>query len=305
MEYKSFHEDIKKYQLTEEVDLERADSKEFAIYCTTYRNESLNFGKSWDKRCDEIGNFNNCFWINKDNRRIGGVRMEPNYIESLFLQPPFTDTYEMLKILKKLLAYWSDRNKDIYTVGVTASEVECYKRIGFFEKLSLRYMIRPTEEFYLNWEENFNISSVAKEKALEISRLFYEAYSDGIDDYAKQTVEEHLPQVEAFLNKELNSTLKNASVLVYDKNNNELIGVCFISLWDEWPEISNLVVKPSYRGTGLAENMIKRALSILKDEYPVLRLNVLVGNPAESLYNKLGFFTCGECSYLFMPVCYW
>lgn len=304
LNYKDWSEDIKNYTLAEGFEIERADSEEFALYCITYRNENLTFRKSWDLRYAEMKNCINCFWINKENKRIGGVRMQPNYIDNLFLLPPYSDLGKVLKILKKILVHWSDTNNDIYSSGVAASEIEYYTRVGFFKKLSVHYMIRPTEKFNLNWEDKFTISCPEEEKVLEISKLFHEAYSDGIDDYAKQSIEEHIPQVKGFLNQESDMTIKSASALVYDKDTNELAGVCFITLWDGWPYIDNLVVKPSYRGKGLAEKMIKRALSILKDEYPVLRLNVLVGNPSESLYDKLGFLSCAEVSYLFMPKCY-
>ncbi|MFK4169671.1 GNAT family N-acetyltransferase [Paenibacillus lautus] len=46
---------------------------------------------------------------------------------------------------------------------------------------------------------------------------------------------------------------------------------------------------PTYRGRGLATRMLKRALSVLKDKYPVLRLYVMEGNDAESVYLNLGF----------------
>lgn len=304
MEYKNWDEDTKRYILAEGFEIERADSDEFAIYCSTYRNENLAFRKSWDNRYSEMKNTTNCFWINKDEQRIGGVRMSPNYIDNLFLQPPYCNINKVLRILKKILVYWSDKNKDIYTSGVMPSEVQCYKSIGFFENISLHYMIRPTEKFILNWEENIIISCPVKENHIEIAKLFHEAYSGGVDDYVKQSIEEHILQVKEFFNEELSSTVKDASILVYDKTTNELIGTCLVGLWDGWPEIFNLAIKPSYRSVGLAEKMIKRALSILKDEYPVIRLNVLVGNPAEALYDKIGFLVCSEMSYLVMPNCY-
>jgi len=307
MNYKNWNENITNYPLTEGYEIERARSEEFAIYCITYRNVDITFRKSWDMHYEEMKNKNNCFWIKKDNQIIGGVRMEPNYIDSLFLIPPYSDKFKVLQILKKILVHWSDKGKDIYSYSVIPSEIEDYKRIGFFTTLSLRCMIRPTEKFNLDWDGNYKIFCPVKEKDLELAKLFYEAYSDGIDDYAKQSVEQHIIDVRSFLNEkfqEYNETIKNASAVVYDKDTNELVGVCFITLWEGWPYLSNIAVKPTHRGKGLAEKMIKRALNILKDEYPVIRLDVLVGNSSESLYYKLGFLPGPEIAHLFLPACY-
>ncbi|WP_238327914.1 GNAT family N-acetyltransferase [Paenibacillus gorillae] len=53
--------------------------------------------------------------------------------------------------------------------------------------------------------------------------------------------------------------------------------------------VYSIGVLPAYRGKGLATLMLKRALSILKDHYPILRLYVMEGNEAESVYYNLGF----------------
>ncbi|WP_090042909.1 GNAT family N-acetyltransferase [Clostridium frigidicarnis] len=47
---------------------------------------------------------------------------------------------------------------------------------------------------------------------------------------------------------------------IYDKETKELVGVCLISLWQEWPLIGEISVKPSYQGKGLGSKMIKKSL---------------------------------------------
>jgi ribosomal protein S18 acetylase RimI-like enzyme len=83
--------------------------------------------------------------------------------------------------------------------------------------------------------------------------------------------------------------LNKASTLIYDEKTKELVGVCLISLWQEWPLIWEIAVKPSYAGKGLGTKMLKKALSVLQEEYPVLRLYVTIGNDAEKVYHNLGF----------------
>lgn len=47
--------------------------------------------------------------------------------------------------------------------------------------------------------------------------------------------------------------------------------------------------------------MLKHALTILKEEYPVLRLFVTLGNDAELFYSKLGFLSGIETTEMILP----
>jgi ribosomal protein S18 acetylase RimI-like enzyme len=54
---------------------------------------------------------------------------------------------------------------------------------------------------------------------------------------------------------------------------------------------SDIAVHPEYQRRGLATRMLKKALTILKSEYSILRFGVAMGNPAESVYYNLGFLS--------------
>jgi transposase InsO family protein len=72
-----------------------------------------------------------------------------------------------------------------------------------------------------------------------------------------------------------------------------LFGACLLFLEDKrqtfFPDVFNIGGVPTYRNNGLASNMLKRALTFLKADYPILRISVLQGTYAESLYYNLGF----------------
>ncbi|WP_081496354.1 GNAT family N-acetyltransferase [Clostridium senegalense] len=55
-----------------------------------------------------------------------------------------------------------------------------------------------------------------------------------------------------------------------------------------------IAVKPGYSGRGIGTNMIKKALTMLNEEYLAIRLYVDIGNKAEDLYYKLGFLKGSE-----------
>ncbi len=86
-----------------------------------------------------------------------------------------------------------------------------------------------------------------------------------------------------------NEILTKASTLVYDKDTGQLIANCRLCLQDNQAAVYSIGVLPAYRGRGLATRMLQRALSELKGNYPLLRLYVMEGNDAESVYFNLGF----------------
>jgi len=81
-----------------------------------------------------------------------------------------------------------------------------------------------------------------------------------------------------------------------------LIGACLVSLWEGWPNVFDIAVKPSYQNKGLGTMMLKRALSELKGSYPVLRLFVTIGNDAEMVYHKMGFLSGTETTKMVLKV---
>lgn len=70
-----------------------------------------------------------------------------------------------------------------------------------------------------------------------------------------------------------------------------MVGACLISIWEQWPNVYDIVVNPAYQGQRLATQMLKKSLSVLKSEFPVFRLFVTLVNEAEKGYHKLGFLT--------------
>ncbi len=151
-------------------------------------------------------------------------------------------------------------------------------------------MIRPTEEFNIMWREGFYANLPKRENQGEIGKLLYEAFENNVNLHSSYTLEEYTGWVKEYFDDYLDSDMLNrASTLVYDGNTNELVGVCYVSLWQEWPLISQIAVKPSYEGRGIGTKMLKKALTILKKEYPVVRLYVDIGNEAEEVYENLGF----------------
>lgn len=280
------------YRLDEQMGIVKANPRDFAIHYSTYR-ENIFFRQSWEKRVSIFGDDSPCYWIVFHNRRIGGACIEPNMLHSLFFEPPFVDVFRVLAPIKRFLMSCSEPDKPIKAYGILPYQEEHFLRLGFLPSESRRVMIRPTEYFDCQeWGDGFGIAAPHAEEIHNIAEMLYKSYSgtDSIGYPAENTVEQHISALEYYFKHNNIEILKAASSMIYDKSNMAIVGICLISLWEDLPLVSNIAVLPQYRSKQIATKLLKKALTVLKDEYDVLRLFVTIGNPAESLYYRLGFY---------------
>ncbi|OPA73028.1 GNAT family N-acetyltransferase [Paenibacillus selenitireducens] len=296
MKLADWSDDMNDYDLSSEYSIRKADPEEWGVYCSVYYNMRYNGffreeGFNAPRR--------NAFWIYKGESKIGGVRMEPNIIYHLFYIPPFKDSFEVLKLLKNILIKWSDRTKHIKTFEVLPDQVNLFARAGFWpDEFRCRWMQRPTDHFNVIWDSNLMIKSPqiiengmgAKRftNEDEIAHCDFNSFAGGFEAVRrkKSSLEDFIPNEDPNLTNEI---LTQASTLVYDQDTGQLIANCRLCLQDNQAAVYSIGVIPAYRGRGIATRMLQRALTGLKDKYPVLRLYVMEGNDAESVYLNLGF----------------
>lgn len=304
MRYDEWLKNKQRYDLKENYYIEKANVKEFSVYFATYEVFPMNiwFRQGFDVFCSILEGNDSCFWIKNDNGTIGGVLLEPNYMNCLFLIPPHEEYDKVLSYLKDILIVWSDSSRKIVVGVVKPHLLRYYLRLGFREGESRRCMIRPTETFNVDWDNEYKIVLPAKESLNDIAHLFHESFDGGADNQGKMSAEEHRSEINKYFEEYYDSEiLRNASTLIYDKKSNQLVGACLISLWEGWANIYDVAVHPDSRGKSLATNMIKTALNVLKEHYPVLRLFVTLGNGAEMVYHKLGFLAGTETTEMYLP----
>lgn len=307
--------DKENYILSEKYLITKADPKEFAVYESVYGDKTYNrFAvKHWDLRLAISGDNpfakeDSFYWIKDGEVRIGGVLIEPNVISRLFIIPPFSNLFEIVKLLKKLLVKWSDSSKDICAYQILPEQAPYFQMVGFWTDKNRRWMMRPTEILDFNWNNNVVIKVPEKSNNTEIVGLFYECFKNGIDSHyiAKQSgqecgYEDYLAEVNEYFEICTEDILLESSSLIYDKANGKLIGACLISNCEEWPLVYDIAVHPDYRGNDYAKTMLKKALTILNSKYSILRLFVTLGNVAESVYYELGFVQGVEFNKLYIP----
>jgi len=289
-----------RYALSERVYLLKADKIEWGIYSSVYYNAEYN-GFFKDQGYEYEG-WRDPFWIYEGEALIGGVVIAPNVMFTLFFIPPFRDERRIVLLLKEALISWSDLSKDIIIFEVLPDQVELLGRAGFWPSaFRCRWMQRPTEAFEVKWEDCFvvetpemiqqdGINQLRNEN--DIARLLYRSFAGAgsIDAIRRQQTDMQFYQedIREYVSY-TNDLVRNASTIVVDSHTNEVVGACLVSMQGSYPAIYNIAVHPSYSGQGIATRMLQTALSNLKGHYPVLRLYVMQGNTAESVYYNLGF----------------
>lgn len=292
------------YVLGEEIAVTKANPREFAIHYTTYR-ENIFFRQSWERRVSIFGENAPCYWITLKKQRIGGVCLEPNALSSLFIVPPYVDLFRVLIPLKRFLISCSELNKPIHAYGILPYQTEHFLRLGFRPSECRRVMIRPTELMEQpEWGGELVISTPVPEQIDAVAETLYACYAnaDCIGYPAENSIEQQKSALEHYFKANQADLLKAASTLVTDNSSNEIVAVCLISMWEDLPLVYNIAVIPRYRSRLLATMMLKKALTVLKAEFEVLRLFVTVGNSAESLYYRLGFYPGPEQTTFQLPV---
>lgn len=296
MELEKWSIDINTYGLSNGYSIRRAEPEEWGVYCSVYYNMHYN----GFFREETYTNPNRTpYWIYKRETKIGGVRMAPNVIYHLFFVPPFNDSFEVMKQLKRILLQWSDRTQAIKTFEVLPDQANLFARAGFWpDEFRCRWMQRPTDHFEVIWDNNLIIECPEIEQNEmgnkrfvnedEIAHCDFNSFRGGFEAVRRKNLsfEDFIPREDPNYTNEI---LSKASTLVYDKNTGQLIANCRLCLQGNFAAVYSIGVIPTHRGRGLATLMLKRALTILKGKYPILRLYVMEGNDAESVYLNLGF----------------
>jgi ribosomal protein S18 acetylase RimI-like enzyme len=191
------------------------------------------------------------------------------------------------KIHKHLL---SEGHQEIFAQPSFNSHRDIFEKLGYTQQTPQVIMIRPTEHFELKEPEGYITERPSADKADEIVKLA--VLSDNSAEFtdAPNSPESLANEIKAYYKLTEGSELhRSASLLLRRKGDNELSAVCLISMWEELPLIHDIWVHPDSRRRGLAEYMIRYALSELDGHFPFVRLFVWDTNPAKNLYEKLDF----------------
>lgn len=265
----------------------------FCIYYAIY-GTNIYMSYDWKELLGKFSPNGNGIIIFKEGVPVGGVTISDSHLSSPFLIPPFCDIKEFWQAV---INYSKEENKDetLYFDNIPESHAEIIASLGATKKWAQRHMYRPTAEYNVKPNDDFYFTIPTKIDKSEIIRVVYEAHMDGYTStiYGKPDISNIEDAINRrFISFQETSTL-HFGTIAKTKNTNKIAAVCIAGIYPDsinsFSTIHQVSVLPVYRRQGLAQAMILNSINAAHINSPVIGLGVLVGNPAELVYQKLGF----------------
>ncbi|WP_160687634.1 GNAT family N-acetyltransferase [Clostridium sp. C2-6-12] len=264
-------------------------STHYGIYGT---NIYMNI--DWKEVLESCAPKGNGTLIFKDSVPIGGIIIHNNHFSSPFLIPPFCHTEEfwhtVINYSKK-----NSKNEILYFDNIPESHVDALISLGATKRWAERRMYRPTAEFKIKLNDDFYFTTPKEIDKDEIIQVVYEAHLNG--HTFKVYGDPGISYTEGEINRRFvlfsQTNTLHFGTIVKTKDTNKIIAVCIAGIYPDsqnnFSTINQVSVLPEYRRQGIAQAMMMNSINIAHTISPVIGLGVLVGNPAELLYKKLGF----------------
>lgn len=266
----------------------------FAIYHTIYTDSNISVSFDWNDRINRIQSNVNGYFILLKDKLIGGFTLLDNQVSHPFMVSPFNNRCLFWKVI---LDYALETCCENQLQLADISEVDAHiltKQFSAAIQTTQRRMLRPTEESKVVLNEKFYFVEPSEEDIPHIIQTVFEAHSSG---YTSKFKAPDKVEIEKAINFRFQAFLQTKSLhlgtIVKNMDNDDAVGVCIAGIYPDssnsFSTIYQVSVLPSYRRKGIAEAMMLRTINIANTISPVITLGVMVGNPAEQLYNKLGF----------------
>lgn len=276
----------------------RVKNELFAVYHAIY-SENVDFQYDWNERLQGLLTDSYCGFLYEDENPIGGFAIGGNEIGSPFLIVPFSDRSVFWR--QAIAAFMAERGgPEIQFRRLQQSDVEALTVLGATTKWSHRRMCRPTDSYEAKRVDGFQLATPNMSNLPEIVQVVYNAHANGYTTkvYGARSIREVEEAIRRRYDLFTGTHTWNQSVVAKRIDTNEIAGVCIAGVYPDSPNhfatIHQISVLPEYSGRGLATAMMLRSIHLAHRVSPVIGLQVLIGNPAEDLYRKLGF-AAGPC----------
>jgi ribosomal protein S18 acetylase RimI-like enzyme len=278
------------------------EQKKYAIYHSVYSRPNIFTLYNWEEMLERTED-KQCFFILAGETIIGGFTLTNNELCYAFNVPPFRDKALLWEHILKYVAVHCAENK--INLEFIDAEDKAILTDMFNAKViyTQRRMLRPTEKISVTPPDNFYFTIPDENDKQEIIQAVYEAHSAG---YTSTVEKPDKNEIKKAINRRYVSFIQTESLymstLVKHKESNELAGVCIAGIYPDsannFSTIHQVSVRPKYRRLGIAEAMMLNSIGKASSISPVITLGVMVGNPAELLYSKVGFVKGPEYSEL-------
>lgn len=270
------------------------DKEKFSIYHTIYSDSNIFVGYGWNDQIKRFeGDVTGYFILLKDEL-IGGFTLVRNKLSNPFMVPPFCDRLIFWKVVLEYASQICCEDK-LTLSSIAEVDVEVLARYFTVTKETVqKIMLRPTAQCDSSLKESFIYSQPSERDLSSIVDVVYQSHSKGYT--AKYSTIDKLA-IENDIKMRFESFTKTKSLhlstIVREAANNDIVGVCIAGIYPDSPNnfatIHQVSVLSDYRRNGIARAMMSRSINSAYTISPVITLSVMVGNPAEHLYNKLGF----------------
>ncbi|WP_312372518.1 GNAT family N-acetyltransferase [Lachnoclostridium sp.] len=272
----------------------QVDKKQYGIYHAIYSDCNIFMRLDWNERMNVLKSNENGYFVFLKDKLVGGFSLLDNQISNPFMFPPFIDRLLFWKIV---LDYASEIccKDELYLSNISKADVEILtEQFSATIKMTQRIMLRPTEQSDVGLKGNFYFTELLENDIPYIVQTVFTAHSTGYTSKSKTPDKEEIEKAINMRFQAFSQTKTlHLSTLVKSIDNHELVGVCIAGIYPDSPNnfstIHQVSVLPEFRKRGIAESMMLRTINTAHTISPVITLGVMVGNPAEQLYNKLGF----------------
>ncbi len=272
----------------------QTDYERFVIYHAVYSSSNQFLQYDWNERLSSLDTSHACHFIYENEIVVGGFTIVNDKVSNPFRIAHFIDLADYWTIIVEYARQVCNKDRLQFN-EIPESDVSILVE-HFFAKIDItqRRMIRPTDQIKYNLDDCFMFELLDKSDVPEIVETVFQAHSSGYTSTfrkpdKKEIEKAILMRIEAFIQ----TKSLNMSVLVKSKCSSEIVGVCIAGIYPDSPNdfstIHQVSVRSQYRRRGIAEAMILKSIEIAYEVSPVITLGVMVGNPAEKLYKKLGF----------------
>ncbi|WP_040952055.1 GNAT family N-acetyltransferase [Gorillibacterium massiliense] len=237
--------------------IKKADQTIYSKYFATYR-KNIWFRPSWSFLQQMMLGASDCFWIYRDNKRVAGISLSDNELGSFFMIPPFILTVDIVSFLKDFVIKSSGGNHRVDAYNVLSEHIEVFKHEGFKILSTRKCMIKPTEKIESPLPKEIVCVKPNLDYITSITKLMDEAYYAGPDQRDIDTYERDLIY---YFEQNNHEEVLEASTILIQKETNEIVGVCLVSLWEDTPLIFEIAVKPYHKNKGLGRYMLGKAIT--------------------------------------------
>lgn len=275
--------------------LARAEKDLFARYQTVYSGADTNLQINWEYRLRDTTWTEDCYWIQRDGARIGGALVLGDTIRFPFLIPPHTCREALWVALRQI-----NRREHLgitKVCGALDADVPILLSHGYAVDHARRCMYRPTDDLAPRLHPEFDFCIPDPQRDIEaMTAVTVAGYQNSIDHQVFGAPEpgEAEKDIRCSLDGYEKTGTLHHSTLVIHRASGRVAGLCLAGAHPEascplYSFVADIAVLPEFRGQGLAAFMLCRAVTEAAGAYPLAGLCVTVGNPAESLYRRLGF----------------